>query len=200
MSKFLIKHSNKAFTLIELLIVISIIGLLSSVILASLKSARAKARDAKRAQDMRQIQMALTLYYDDNNKFPDTTCPCGNGGWETSDADINQFLESLAPKYISKVSVDPINKRDAGFSFFGPRAGSYFYSYYRYPAGYIDCPDIKNAFSVLGFYQAESQSFENISRATCGDLSGGCPGGGIAGKCRDWNTEFSYSVMLKEND
>jgi len=53
----------QAFTLIELLVVISIISLLSSIVLASLTEAKKKARDARRLQDMGQIQLALDLYY-----------------------------------------------------------------------------------------------------------------------------------------
>ena len=50
------------FTLIELLVVIAVIGLLASVIVASLGSARGKARDAERMSDMRQIQIALEFF------------------------------------------------------------------------------------------------------------------------------------------
>ncbi len=58
------------FTLIELLVVIAIIGILSSVVLASLNSARTKARDTKRVADIKQLQIALELYYDSNSKYP----------------------------------------------------------------------------------------------------------------------------------
>jgi len=54
---------NKGFTLIEMLIVIAIIGILSSVILVGLGSARAKARDSRRISDIRQIQNGLEIYY-----------------------------------------------------------------------------------------------------------------------------------------
>src|SRR3989344_2432781 len=55
---------SRGFTLIELLVVIAIIGLLSSVVLASLNGARVKARDARRVADLKQLQVALELYYD----------------------------------------------------------------------------------------------------------------------------------------
>lgn len=52
------------FTLIELLVVIAIIGVLASIVLASLNSARVKARNARRITDIKQIQLAMELYYD----------------------------------------------------------------------------------------------------------------------------------------
>ncbi|MDO8575796.1 MAG: prepilin-type N-terminal cleavage/methylation domain-containing protein [bacterium] len=61
---------KRGFTLIELLVVIAIIGILSSVVLASLNSARKKGRDARRVADVKQIQLALELYYDANSNYP----------------------------------------------------------------------------------------------------------------------------------
>lgn len=62
--------NQRGFTLIELLVVIAIIGLLASVVLLALNSARAKARDAKRLGDVRQLVSALELYYNDCNGYP----------------------------------------------------------------------------------------------------------------------------------
>ncbi len=74
------KH-QKGFTLIELLVVIAIIGLLASVVLLALNSARAKARDAKRLADIKQMTTALELYYNDAGGYPTAAAaiPTGTG-------------------------------------------------------------------------------------------------------------------------
>ncbi|MFA4943009.1 MAG: FISUMP domain-containing protein [Patescibacteria group bacterium] len=65
------KRKNKsAFTLIELLVVIAIIGLLATVSVIALNNARSKSRDAKRVSEIKQIQTALELYYNDQNRYP----------------------------------------------------------------------------------------------------------------------------------
>jgi prepilin-type N-terminal cleavage/methylation domain-containing protein len=63
-------RKNKGFTLIELLVVIAIIGLLSTLAVVALNNARAKSRDAKRVSDIKQVQTALELYYQDANGYP----------------------------------------------------------------------------------------------------------------------------------
>jgi prepilin-type N-terminal cleavage/methylation domain-containing protein len=71
---------QKAFTLIELLVVIAIIGLLASIVLVSLNSTRAKARDTRRIADLNQVIVALEMYYDAHNKYPPETCA---GSWKS---------------------------------------------------------------------------------------------------------------------
>jgi prepilin-type N-terminal cleavage/methylation domain-containing protein len=64
------KKNKQGFTLIELLVVIAIIGLLSTLSIVALNQARARSRDARRVADVKQIQTALEMYYNDNNIYP----------------------------------------------------------------------------------------------------------------------------------
>ncbi|XKT74852.1 MAG: type II secretion system protein [Patescibacteria group bacterium UBA2103] len=108
---------KKGFTLIELLVVVAIIGMLSSVVLSSLNTARAGARDARRQQDIKQIQTALELYYNVNNAYPlevgcDTSKGSGSSGCNSSgtDWDESSYIHSgLVPGFIADLPVDPIN-------------------------------------------------------------------------------------------
>ncbi|MDD4412336.1 MAG: type II secretion system protein [Patescibacteria group bacterium] len=65
--------TNKGFTLIELLVVIVIIGILATLTTVALSTARVKARDAKRISDIKQMQTALELYYNEENTYPPTS-------------------------------------------------------------------------------------------------------------------------------
>ena len=69
--KTIMKNTKKqAFTLIELLVVIAIIGILATLAVVSLQNARSRARDSKRIADVRQMQTALELYFNDWNTYP----------------------------------------------------------------------------------------------------------------------------------
>jgi len=87
----------KGFTLIELLVVVAIIGILATVVLASLGSAREKASDSKRLTVIRQIEQALEMYFIDNGSYPNLyayTC-CGSG------VAANTNFENVLAPYLS---------------------------------------------------------------------------------------------------
>jgi prepilin-type N-terminal cleavage/methylation domain-containing protein len=69
--------NKKGFTLVELLVVVAIIGILAAVSVVSLNTARARARDSRRVADVRQIQTALELYYNDMGTYPAAVAPGG---------------------------------------------------------------------------------------------------------------------------
>lgn len=119
--------ASKGFTLIELLVVIAIIGLLASTVIASLSSARVKARDARRIADLRSIRTALELYASSNGQYP------ANGYWtcSTNATAWGSLATALAP-YISKLPTDPLN---TGYPWV---TGTYGYCYGRISAQEYD--------------------------------------------------------------
>ncbi len=103
-----IQRQKEGFTLIELLVVISIIGLLSSIVLTSVNSARAKARDARRIVDFKEIQKALEFYYDANGSYP--LGSQGSGQWSghpPAYGNNDNYIVGLAPAYIPTLPRDP---------------------------------------------------------------------------------------------
>ena len=72
------KNNKQGFTLIELLVVIAIIGLLSTLSIVALNSARARSRDARRVSDIKQIQTALEMYYNIEDRYPATMTSGGS--------------------------------------------------------------------------------------------------------------------------
>ena len=95
-----LRNKNKSgFTLIELLVVIAIIGLLASVVLLALNGARAKARDAKRLADMRQMASAMELYFNDVNGYPTAAAHSLSG--------ITLGTPPINPNYIGQIPVEP---------------------------------------------------------------------------------------------
>lgn len=71
---------TRGFTIIELLVVIAIIGILSVTVMVALSESRIKARDARRIEDIREIQKALELYVNDNQgEYPDDIYSASDG-------------------------------------------------------------------------------------------------------------------------
>ncbi|MFA6338441.1 MAG: prepilin-type N-terminal cleavage/methylation domain-containing protein [Candidatus Paceibacterota bacterium] len=84
---------RQGFTLIELLVAITIIGILSSIIIASASAARMKSRDAKRVSDVSNISVALEFYFANNGRYP---------------AAYSDLVASLVPNYIGSIPNDPL--------------------------------------------------------------------------------------------
>jgi len=119
---------KRGFTLIELLVVIAIIALLSSVVLASLNTARAKARDAQRESSIEQFRTALGMYYADHGAYPasgGSSDPTIGSSWsDSNDSSWTTLQTKLAP-YIASLPHDP-SESSSGW----PGGGAQSYAYF----------------------------------------------------------------------
>ncbi|MDP3645644.1 MAG: prepilin-type N-terminal cleavage/methylation domain-containing protein [bacterium] len=108
------KIMSEGFTLIEMLVAIAIIGILATVVIASLSSARMKGRNARRVSDLKQLQLAVVEYYDLNSGFPST-----GGVWYSSaigdqvDNNGGNWIPGLKPKYVETLPTDPGGTKSA---------------------------------------------------------------------------------------
>ncbi|HWY79693.1 MAG TPA: prepilin-type N-terminal cleavage/methylation domain-containing protein [Candidatus Sulfotelmatobacter sp.] len=90
--------NGKGFTLIELLLVIAIIGILTTFLMANFLGAKARARDAQRKSDLRQLQSAFEQYRADQGQYP-TAAQVSCGG----------SLTFNGATYMQKIPCDPLN-------------------------------------------------------------------------------------------
>jgi prepilin-type N-terminal cleavage/methylation domain-containing protein len=106
----LVQRNNAGFTLIELLIAIAIIAILAALGTFAIQNALAKARDAQRQNDLKQLENALEFYRDDWGMYPVTSVANPPAKWGESVAfgtRTNNYIPDLAPKYIGKLPNDP---------------------------------------------------------------------------------------------
>jgi prepilin-type N-terminal cleavage/methylation domain-containing protein len=123
---YFLHKKNSGFTLVELLVVIGVIGVLSSLVIVSLNSARGKANDSRRLADIKQLKAAINLYANDNNgNYPNSGAVCigaatGTQCWTGyyynaggSGINASPSFDALLSPYI-KVTPDPQPNRSLG--------------------------------------------------------------------------------------
>ena len=117
--------NKKGFTLLEMLLVIAIVGILSSVTVVNLSQLKAKARDANRISDVEQIQKVVEIYFDDYGEYPNTSCQglagivgcasaLNSGTWIS---DLNMILPN-----------DPIHGQEGHISDYSDNVHSYIFT------------------------------------------------------------------------
>lgn len=107
----------KGFTLVELLVVISIIAILSVVGITIFSSVQKSARDTRRKADLRAIAGALEIYKNNTGTYP-----LAATGWRYS-TQAQPWIPGLDSTYMPAIPTDPKNSGGT------PQSGGYAYAY-----------------------------------------------------------------------
>jgi general secretion pathway protein G len=162
------KRRSGGFTLVELLVVISIISILAAVLFASFSDARELARDEARKSSLKELQLALELYKSQNGTYPEAGCGVGHtwshytgpGPLSSWGVSCDEYIVGLVPEYLSALPTDPSSEDEldmgykyrtngdsykvvAHLSVESDLVDSYAHEFARCPRGYADndvCP------------------------------------------------------------
>ncbi|KKQ90327.1 MAG: general secretion pathway protein G [Berkelbacteria bacterium GW2011_GWA2_38_9] len=169
----------RAFTIVELLVVVTIIGILAAAVSVSVLSFRGRSRDSRRAADFSTIEKTLAAYYTDHFEYPGETdslnnnivCDSSYGAdfntgcppdGNASSSPLGQWYKdstlysSLSPTYISTLPVDPLNDTFYYYRYEpskNPARQCFLWEYWTESGGRTNVPnnigDLKDASGVL---------------------------------------------------
>ncbi|MFT5831891.1 MAG: prepilin-type N-terminal cleavage/methylation domain-containing protein, partial [Candidatus Paceibacteria bacterium] len=123
------KHTG--FTLIEVLVTVSIVAILIATVITSFGPARERSRDSQRQTDMRTVEAALALYKNKYGVYPAGCNPPTTGAATSWSGQVgtdyecpllgsgepnNRYIVGLAPEFIPVLPTDPkLNGTDSGY-------------------------------------------------------------------------------------
>lgn len=113
------------FTLMELLIAVSIIAILIAIGVASYTTVNKQSRDTKRKSDLEQIRSALEMYRADNGSYPGP----GSGSWVQASVSGDQtsgLTPYLVPTNIAIIPTDPRSTQTYMYEALNPSGGKYY--------------------------------------------------------------------------
>ncbi|MBT6068911.1 type II secretion system protein [Candidatus Peregrinibacteria bacterium] len=142
------KNTRKAFSLIELLIVITIIGILVVAFLPSITSGPSRARDVQRISDIADASLALEMYFQDTGVYPDA---------------VSDLLPASLESYFDSNDLPA-----------DPSTGTvYHYETCDTKQGYIVAAKMENNKSTDNYHQGTySDTMGMIDDTTCGIITG----------------------------
>lgn len=114
MNKKLLRLPKCGFTLIEVLVVLSIVGILMAIVLANFTDARENARDKVRKSELKELQLALEVYKSQYGQYPAQGCGAPGAGWSGPGPhsagwgiSCEEYIVGLVPSFIGALPRDP---------------------------------------------------------------------------------------------
>jgi prepilin-type N-terminal cleavage/methylation domain-containing protein len=104
--------NNKGFTIVELLIVIVVIGILALLVITTYSGIQAKARNSKRASDVKSLQTQIEAYFSQNGFYP-SRADLNGSAWLTTNMkslDQNALIDPSNPTQSKTLVAAPVAK------------------------------------------------------------------------------------------
>lgn len=163
------KHTSRGFSLVEILVTVTIIAVLTAVGVVSYSSVNKRSRDAKRKSDLEQIRSALEMYRVDTGNYPCNNTPLSPTyvqGWVSYPyASPRVSLKSvLEPDYMTTVPLDP-KVTNANLGYFTVVSGNYF----GYMYGAYSCTSTSRGYALWA--QLESPSAADLATEGQGSIN-----------------------------
>jgi prepilin-type N-terminal cleavage/methylation domain-containing protein len=179
------KH-HRGFTIIEILVVISIIGLLSTLAIVALRDAQERGRDTRRKADLEQTKKAMIFYANDHGGvLPTTDFGWNNtgGGWATNNNNgswcysygtLENFLDGTDPDIPAPANLYikmPHDPKCGGCGGCGSNPGGYMYYFQNTSCGvlfaHLDNPSAADTATCTGKCVALSTLGTNYGMNYC---------------------------------
>ncbi len=113
---------SRGFTLVELMVVVTIIAMLSAVLYGSFNQARQQARDKARMTGLKELQLAIEMYKAQYGRYPEAGCSRGiewvgpgtHPSWGNT-THCPTYIVGLTPDFISTLPTDPLSEMTVGW-------------------------------------------------------------------------------------
>ncbi len=139
---------RSAFTLIELLIVVAIIGILAAIAVPNFLNAQTRARVARVMGDLKAVGNALEMYMADRNVFP---WPIGNGQGHSGYSVYVEYLHELTTPvaYITQIALTDIFKPQRENTQWYPEDTVFSYQYVNYNGSWSRLSNVSAAMNAV---------------------------------------------------
>ena len=109
---------KKSFTLIEMLVVVSIIAILATIVIVAVQRSSLNARDGRRKADIKTLKNAIEQYANNNRGLYPTTAPTEGSA---------QLLSTLLSPYLNPIPNDPAPQSTSytNYWYYSPTTNSY---------------------------------------------------------------------------
>jgi type II secretion system protein G len=107
-------NAARAFTLIELLIVVAIIAILAAIAVPNFLEAQVRSKVSRAKSDMRSLATALEAYRVDNRRYPAGFSATGDPTFRTINPRIRRLVPLTTPiSYISSIPIDVFSREES---------------------------------------------------------------------------------------